>query len=302
MDRIAIRRPDDWHVHLREGLLMKQMARRTAEQFARATVMPNTLNPPIRTAADASVYRQQIMAATRGMDFTPIMAIKLYPTTAVALIEGARETGVQAAKLYPEGVTTHSEDGISLENILSMYQVFQAMERLGMLLLLHGEAPGHFCLDREVVFLNTLMQIAKDFPRLKIVLEHITTQEAVSAVLSLPNTVAATITLHHLELTLDDVIGDKIHPHNFCKPIAKRPSDRQALLEAAFSGNPKFFFGSDSAPHPIEAKECAEGCAGVFTAPVAMPRLVEIFERHGALSRLEDFVSRFGAEFYGFSF
>ena len=299
MDTITIRRPDDWHVHLREGELMPHMARLTAAQFARATVMPNTLHPPIRTAADALAYRQKIEAATRGMDFTPIMTTKLYPTTTVAMIKGAWETGVRAAKLYPEGVTTHSEDGISLENIFNMYQVFQAMERCGMLLLLHGEAPGHFCLDREVVFLNTPTQLVHDFPRLKIVLEHITTQEAVSAVLSLPYTVAATITLHHLELTLDDVVGDKIKPHNFCKPIAKRPEDRQAILGAALSGSPQFFFGSDSAPHPVGAKECAEGCAGVFTAPVVMPRLVEIFERHRALDRLEDFVAHLGADFYG---
>lgn len=299
MDTFITRKGDDFHAHLREEAMMRAMARLTAAQFARAVIMPNTLKPPIRTAGDAFNYRQQIVEATRRMDFAPIMTIKLYPNTTPEVIKGAFQTGVKAAKIYPEGVTTNSEDGVSLDNLEVLHPAFRAMEEVGILLLLHGEAPGHFCLDREVVFLNYLMQLVRDFPRLRIVLEHITTQEAVSAVLSLPDTVAATITLHHLELTLDDVIGDKLHPHNFCKPVAKRPPDRQALLDAALSGNPKFFFGSDTAPHKIGDKECADGCAGVFTAPVAMPRLVEIFEKNNSLRQLEGFVSLHGARHYG---
>ncbi|MBU6389666.1 dihydroorotase, partial [Patescibacteria group bacterium] len=202
-----------------------------------------------------------------------------------------------AGKLYPEGVTTNSEDGVN--DIPALYPVFERMAKEEFILCLHGERPGVFSLDRETAFLPVLEEIATRFPNLKIVLEHVTTEAAVELVKKLPDTVAATITVHHLYLTLDDVIGDKIRPHHFCKPVAKRPEDRAALLAAATSGNPKFFLGTDSAPHAVETKECEAGCAGVYTAPVAIPLLAEIFERQNALDQLEGFTSFFGAEWYG---
>ena len=298
MDTITIRMPDDFHVHFREGELLRRLAYLVAQQFGRAIAMPNTLNPPIRTVDDAIPYRDEILMHS-GNGFQPLMTLKLYPDTTPEVVRGAHAAGVVAVKYYPEGVTTNAEDGVSVGRLSELYPAFEAMQDIGMLLLLHGEMPGVFCLDREAAFLEVLRRLCSDFPGLKIVLDHITTAGAVEAVYTLPATVAATITLHHLELTLDDVIGDKIMPHNFCKPVVKRPQDREALCYAVTSGNPKFFFGSDSAPHPICAKECAEGCAGVFTAPVAMPRLMEFFETLGCLTKLDPFVSQFGAEFYG---
>lgn len=299
--KLVIRRPDDFHVHLREGSLLAPMVRLTSEQFARAIVMPN-LKKPVATAGDAADYKWRIHRAGLA-DFVPLMTIKLLPSTTPHMIYEARQVSqdwVNAVKLYPEGVTTNSADGIDLNrDWQSLDPVFRAMEEVDMPLLLHGEMPGVFCLDRELRFLPILDQLVRQYPRLKIVLEHITTKDAVQAVRNLPETVAATITVHHLILTLDHVIGDKMHPHNFCKPVAKTPADKDALVEAAISGNPKFFLGTDSAPHLIGAKECAEGCAGVFTAPVAMPLLATVFEMNHALDRLEDFTARFGAEFYG---
>jgi dihydroorotase len=292
--KISIRRPDDFHVHVRRGEMLLSVLPESARHFSRALIMPNT-DPPILRAHDVVRYRRDIQAVGTGIE--PLMTIKLVPgTTAKDVIE-ARQVGAIAGKLYPDGVTTGSEGGV--RDFRAMYPVFEAMERVGMVLCLHGEHPDAFCLDREVAFLAELDAIAGTFPRLKIVLEHVSTAAAVRAVERLPGNVAATVTVHHLYLTLDDVIGGLLRPHFFCKPVAKRPEDREALIRAATGGNPKFFLGTDSAPHSRGKKECDGGCSGVFTAPVAMSALAAKFEERDALEKLEDFTSRFGAEFYG---
>jgi dihydroorotase len=231
------------------------------------------------------------------------MTIKLTGATTPAMIEDAKAAGIIAIKLYPAGVTTNSADGVSVENIEELFPIFQIMQDQDIVLSIHGELPNKYVLLREELFLVKLAQIALSFPRLRIVLEHITTQAAATAVCKLPKNVAATITLHHMMITLDDVLCDKqgggefLNPHHYCKPIAKSPADRWALLEAAASGNPKFFFGSDTAPHLREKKESACGCAGVWS-PVLLPLLALVFEKHEMLNRLEPFISQFGAEFY----
>jgi dihydroorotase len=226
------------------------------------------------------------------------MTIKLLDRTTPQIVREAKLAGAVAGKLYPAGVTTNSDDGVRY--IQSLYDTFEVMQEVGMVLSLHGEAPEAFCLDREEAFLGILKDIAKTFPRLRIVLEHVTTNAAVETVQALPETVAATITAHHLVLTLDDVVGGKINPHNFCKPLAKRPADRSALIEAAFSYSPKFFFGTDSAPHIRETKECAAGCAGCFTAPLALELLAHVADEHGlSLEGIQGFTSEYGAQFYG---
>ena len=294
MSVLTLTTPDDFHVHFREDQMLRDVAKYTSARFARALVMPNT-KKPILTGHDAAIYRSEIVQIT-GVGFRPLMTIKLVNQTTPAVIDHAHGLGVVAGKLYPEGVTTNSEDGVrGLENL---WEVFAAMEEKKMVLCLHGESPGVFCMDREAAFLSDLSKISEAFPDLKIVLEHVTTRAAVHAVLELPN-VAATITAHHLLLTLDDVIGGLIDPHSFCKPIAKTPDDRKALIEAATSGSPKFFFGSDSAPHLRGLKECSGGCAGIFSAPCALEVLATIFEAENKIEYLNHFVSEFGARFYG---
>jgi dihydroorotase len=308
---LRIRRPDDFHVHLRQGEMLRDVLPATALVFGRALVMPNTL-PPVLTGDDARRYERVIREAALQIGatgFQPLMTIKIVASTTPETIADAKAKGVIAGKLYPAGVTTNAADGMRvfmdnthLGSTLSMDnhpQLFMAMEEADMVLCLHGEMPGEFCMDRERAFLGVVSKLAQGYPRLRIVLEHITTEAAVAEVKRLPNTVAATITPHHLILTLDDVVGDKLQPHHFCKPIAKTPYDRKALIQAALSGNPKFFLGTDSAPHARNQKECASGCAGVFCAPVAMEVLAEVFEDHGGLERLEAFTSEFGAKFYG---
>ena len=294
--KIAVKKGDDMHLHLRRGQILRSVIGFTSSQFKRAVIMPNT-GPPILTAKDAVAYRDEIMQYQVG-DFQPLMTIQVTDCTTPAMIEEAKEAGVVAGKVYPQGVTTNSQNGIA--NFKAIYPALREMQNQQMLLLLHGESPDPevFCLDREEVFLSTLANLAGDFPELKIVLEHITTEKAVLAVKKFEN-VAATITAHHLLLTLDDVIGNLISPHNFCKPIAKRPEDRWTLRQAAISGNPKFFYGGDSAPHAKEMKECSNGCAGIFNAPVALPLLAQIFAKYSGFSFLNDFISKFGADFYG---
>lgn len=293
---ITLKKPDDGHCHLRNGPMLAAVVRFTESQFARAVIMPNT-TPPILTAADANNYRRKIFDCCKTK-FGPVMTIQITDKTTPRMIAEAKSAGVIAGKVYPQGVTTNSKNGVT--NFDAIYPALTEMQGLEMLLLLHGEAPGPgiFCLDRELLFLGTLFRLTEDFPELKIVLEHITTKDAIDAIMLLPN-VAATITVHHLLLTLDDVVGGLISPHHFCKPIAKRPRDREALLEAAMSGNCKFFYGGDSAPHDKIRKECDHGCAGVFNAPVALPLLVELFEKHGRPNLLSNFVSGFFADFYG---
>lgn len=299
MTTLRIWQPDDFHVHLRQGELLDHVLAPTALIYGRALVMPN-LTPPILTGADALAYRHRIQdgaTALGATTFEPLMTIKLVGTTTPRTITEAKNAGVIAGKVYPEGVTTNSEDGV--KNMTSLWPAFAQMETEGMVLCLHGETPGVFCMDRESHFLDTLDELANVFPKLRIVLEHVTTEDAVMMVEELPDTVAATITVHHLLLTLDDVVGDKLRPHHFCKPIAKREQDRRRLVVAATSGSPKFFLGTDSAPHLRDTKECASGCAGIYTSPVAMEVLAELFEREGRLERLEAFTSAFGARFYG---
>jgi dihydroorotase len=294
-ETLTIRRPDDWHVHLRDGELLAAVGPDTARHFARALVMPN-LTPPVVTGADASAYRERILQATAESGFEPLMTIKVLPQTTAEVVREAKLAGVVAGKLYPQGVTTNSEDGWS--EIEALYPAFEAMQEEGLVLCLHGETPGVFSLDRESHFVQeTLGELSRSFPRLKIVLEHVTTRVGVEAVQRLEN-VAGTITVHHLLLTLDDVIGGALNPHHFCKPVAKRPEDRDALVQAALR-SPKFFLGTDSAPHLRERKECAAGCAGVYTAPVAVALSAEVFDGHGALEHLEAFTSERGAAFYG---
>lgn len=298
MTEIRIARPADFHLHLRDGQLLKALVPISARYFGIALVMPNT-EPPILTAEDVNRYRSAIEDATpTGIAFEPLMSVKLVETTTPETIAEAYVNGLAVAgKLYPRGVTTNSADGVG--DVVQLYRVFEAMERVGMVLCLHGELPNHFCMDRENAFLPTLKELARTFPTLRIVMEHVSTRSAVDAVLESRDGVAATITPQHLLLTLDDVVGNLLEPHHYCKPVPKRPEDRDALIEAATGAKPKFFLGTDSAPHLPPTKEGAHGAAGVFSAPVAIPILAEVFERAGRLDFLEAFCSKRGPAFYG---
>ena len=299
--RITTRKWDDFHAHLRQEELLRIAVPHTAAYFERALVMPN-IKPPVCDMLVAKRYRNEILDVAHRSgypDFEPLMTIKIVDGMNSGTVSLAHAFGMVAGKAYPVGATTNSEEGVSDFRHPRLRRVFEEMEAGGMVLSVHGEMPLAPSLEREARFLCELEWLATQFPKLKIVMEHITTRKAVEAVCSLPSTVAATITVHHLFLTLDDVIGGKLNPHHFCKPIAKTLDDRAAVQEAAISGNPKFFFGSDSAPHRRENKECGAGEAGIFTSPVAPSLLAEFFESRESLHRLESFVSRFGAEFYG---
>lgn len=297
MEEFRISKANDMHVHLRQGDMLANVLPHTELQCATALVMPNTV-PAILTAQDLNNYRKSILdLLPDDSGFTPLMTFKVAPSTTADQVRKLKAAGAVAGKLYPDGVTTNSQGGVT--DFKALYPLYGTMQDEGLVLCLHGEMPGEFCLDRESSFLVILRDIAREFPRLKIVLEHATTADAINCVLELPGNVAATLTVHHLYLTLDDVIGDKLNPHVFCKPIAKRPQDRDALVAAALSGNPKFFLGSDSAPHSVSDKECACGAAGVYTAPILLPALCELFEKHDKLDLLESFTSTFAAKFYG---
>lgn len=292
---------NDFHVHLRQGDLLKEVVPFSDRVCNYALVMPNT-DPPILTVDDVNGYRREIERVAKRM--LPLMTLKLTRQTDRTTILKAKER-VIAAKLYPEGVTTNSGDGIPLEDLNNensgIWEVFRVMQDEDIVLSIHGELPGAFCLKREALFLPIIEKILYNFPHLRVVLEHISTKEAANFVerqYYRKSCLAATITLHHLILTLDDVVGNTIKPHNFCKPIAKTEDDRKALLRKAISGMPCFFFGSDSAPHIKEKKESSCGCAGCFTAPVMLELLVKIFENQGALDKLPDFTNKFGREFY----
>lgn len=290
-DRITLDRPLDMHLHLRQGDMLKTVAPLSAASFSGAIVMPN-LVPPVRSLDALLAYREAILAAVEGHTFEPFMTLFFREYTPAEL-EAARPH-ITAIKLYPAGVTTNSEEGIG--DIFACRPTLAAMQDLGIPLLIHGETHG-FVLDREREFLATYDQLATDYPDLTIVMEHITTRDAVALLGRHPN-LQATVTLHHLLITLDDVAGGLLRPHLFCKPIANRPEDRDALLAAVLSGHPKICFGSDSAPHPIHAKECSGCAAGIFTAPHALPMLAELFERHGALDKLQGFVSTHARAIY----
>ena len=301
MDTITLTRPDDWHVHLRDGEAMNAVVAETARQFQRAIVMPN-LKPPVVTVADAQAYRARILSALPAdTEFNPLMTLYLTDRTEPSEIDNAKRSGfVHGVKYYPAGATTNSDSGVTA--IANVHPVLEAMQRVGLPLLIHGEVTASHVdmFDREQVFVETLLaQIVRDFPALKIVLEHVTTKEAAEFVRDASPNVAATITPQHLLYSRNALFVGGLRPHYYCLPILKRESHRQALVAAATSGSPKFFLGTDSAPHSKASKENACGCAGCYSAPAALELYAEAFEDAGALHRLEAFASFNGPDFYG---
>jgi len=299
--RLVIRRPDDWHVHLRDGDMLKAVAGHSARQFARAIVMPN-LAPPVTDAAGAEAYRLRILAALPpGSGFAPLMTCYLTDHADAAAIKRGFEAGTFAAcKLYPAHATTNAASGVT--DIRTLYPALETMQRIGMPLLVHGEVtdPEVDIFDREAVFIErVLAELLRDFPALKIVLEHITTEQAVAFVEGSGPNLAATITPHHLHINRNAMFAGGIRPHAYCLPVAKREEHRRAVRRAATSGSPKFFLGTDSAPHGVERKEAACGCAGIFNAPFALEAYATVFEEEDALDRLEAFASEHGPRFYG---
>ena len=286
--------PLDMHLHLRDGVMLENIAPLTAYSFSGAIIMPN-LVPPVTTKEDVIAYRERVMAAVPNDYFEPYMTL-FYQNYDRAFLNDVAEE-ITAIKLYPAGITTNSEGGVSSFDIEEMRPTLEAMSELDIPLCVHGETDG-FVLDREAEFMSIYELLAKNFPKLKIIMEHITTKEAV-AMLDKYENLYATITVHHLLLTLDDVIGGMMMPHHFCKPIAKRPEDLDALLSVALEAHPKVMFGSDSAPHPREKKEACGCAAGVFTAPIALQLLCEIFEQFDKLDNLQDFVSDNAQRIYG---
>jgi dihydroorotase len=297
---ITITRPDDWHVHVRDGSGLVDVVPHVARQFRRAIIMPNLL-PPITTVAQAVDYRERVLAAAPSdTDFEPLMTLYLTDTLPPAEIRAARAQGVVAAKLYPVGATTNSESGVT--NVERIVPTLEAMEEEGLLLLLHGEVVSSDVdiFDRETRFLDdVLTPLLRRHPGLRVVLEHISTQEAVEFVKEGPANLAATVTAHHLLYNRNDLLVGGIRPHHFCLPVVKRERHRRALLAAATGGDPRFFLGTDSAPHPRDRKETACGAAGCFTSHAAIELYAEAFEQAGALDRLEPFAAFHGADFYG---
>jgi dihydroorotase len=301
MDALTLTRPDDWHLHLRDGAAMAAVLPDTARRFARAIVMPN-LKPPVRTVAEAADYRARILAALpQGLAFEPLMTLYLTDNTTPAEIELARASGfVHAVKYYPAGATTNSDFGVSA--VEKAYPAIAAMEAEGLPLLVHGEStdPTVDVFDREAIFIDrVLTPLLARFPHLRLVLEHITTRQGIDFVRAQGQNVAGTLTAHHLLYNRNALFQGGIRPHFYCLPVLKREAHRQALVEAAISGSPKFFLGTDSAPHARDAKECACGCAGIYSAHAGIELYAEAFEAAGALDRLEPFASHFGPDFYG---
>ena len=301
---LTLTRPDDWHIHLRDGDALGVVVPHTAAQFARAVVMPN-LKPPVTTAALALAYKQRIVAAVpkdtnKSMPFEPLMTLYLTDNTPPDEIKRARDAGVVALKLYPAGVTTNSDAGVT--DLRKTYKTLEAMQREGLLLLVHGEvtSPEIDLFDREAVFIDQhLIPLRRDFPELKIVFEHITTKEAAQYVAQAGLHTAATITAHHLLYNRNALFLGGVRPHYYCLPVLKRETHRIALVQAAISDSKQFFLGTDSAPHPAHLKEHASGCAGCYTALSAIELYAEAFEGANALHRLEAFASFSGADFYG---
>lgn len=298
--RLLIRRPDDWHVHLRDGEMLRTVAHYTARQFARAIVMPN-LSPPVTSVEAAEAYRDRICAAVpEGVEFRPLMTCYLTDDSQAAEIVRGFEAGAWvAAKLYPAHATTNSQHGVT--DIANIYPALEAMQRIGMPLLVHGEVsdPDVDIFDREAVFIERIFTpLVHQFPALKIVFEHITTADAVDFVSSMGPQVAATITPQHLIINRNAIFAGGIRPHAYCLPVAKREAHRLAVRRAAVSASPKFFLGTDSAPHSVERKEAACGCAGIFNAPFAIEAYAKAFDEEGALDRLEAFASENGPRFY----
>ena len=301
MDRITITAPDDWHLHLRDGDVIKAVVAHTAAQFARAIIMPN-LKPPVVTTEIAEAYRRRIVSALPpASSFEPLMTLYLTDNTPASEIARAKTSGIVfAVKYYPAGATTNSDSGVT--GIEKCFDVLEAMSDAGMPLLIHGEVtdPEIDFFDRGKVFIEReLVMLVDRFPKLKIVMEHITTSHAIDFVRQAPANVGATITAHHLLLNRNAIFHGGIRPHHYCLPVLKREEHRQALLEAAISGNPKFFLGTDSAPHERSTKENDCGCAGIYTAHAALAFYAEVFDAAGALDTLEAFASLHGADFYG---
>ncbi|MCQ4305746.1 dihydroorotase [Stutzerimonas frequens] len=300
-DRLTLLRPDDWHIHLRDGAVLPHTVADVARQFARAIIMPN-LVPPVRTADEAEAYRQRILAARpAGSRFEPLMVLYLTDSTTPDDIRRAKASGfVHAVKLYPAGATTNSASGVTV--IDNVFDVLETMAEVGMPLLVHGEVTrGEIDIfDREKYFIDEqLSRVTAKFPTLRVVFEHITTRDAVQFVQAAGANVGATITAHHLLYNRNHMLVGGIRPHLFCLPVLKRNLHQEALLDAATSGNPKFFLGTDSAPHAQHAKEAACGCAGCYTAHAAIELYAEAFEQRQALDKLEPFASHFGPDFYG---
>jgi len=297
---LTLTRPDDWHLHVRDGDALIAVVPHTAAQFARAIIMPN-LRPPVTSAAQALAYKARIQAAVpQGVAFEPLTTLYLTDNLPADEIARAKDAGVVAVKLYPAGATTNSDAGVS--NLRNTYKTLEAMQRQGLPLLVHGEvtAPEIDLFDREAVFIDTqLIPLRRDFPELKIVFEHITTREAVHYVQVADRFLAATLTAHHLLFNRNAIFTGGIRPHYYCLPVLKREAHRQALLAAATSGSAKFFLGTDSAPHPVHLKEHASGCAGCYTAHAAMELYAQAFDSVGKLDQLEAFASFNGADFYG---
>lgn len=298
--KMTLTRPDDWHIHLRDGAALSRTVGDAAQQFARAIVMPN-LVPPVMNTEQALAYQARIKAARPAANtFEPLMVLYLTDSTNPAEIAKAKAAGVTAIKLYPAGATTNSASGVT--DLTKVYPVLEAMQKAGMPFLLHGEVTDSSIdiFDREKVFLDrTFSNLVKNFPELKMVLEHITTADSAEFVAAAPANVAATITAHHLLYNRNHMLAGGIRPHYYCLPILKRNTHQAALIKAATSGSPKFFLGTDSAPHAKDKKEAACGCAGSYTAYAAIELYAEAFEDAGALDKLEGFASHFGADFYG---
>lgn len=300
INTLTLVRPDDWHLHVRDGDALATVVPHTAAQFGRAIIMPN-LRPPVVTTALALAYKARILEVVPyGTVFEPLMTLYLTDNLPADEIARAKDAGIQAVKLYPAGATTNSDAGVT--NLRETYKTLDAMQREGLPLLVHGEvtSPDIDLFDREAVFIDTqLIPLRRDFPELKIVFEHITTREAVQYVQSADKFIAATITAHHLLFNRNAIFKGGIRPHFYCLPVLKREAHRQSLLAAVASGNPKFFLGTDSAPHPVHLKEHASGCAGCYTAYSAMELYATAFDSVGALDKLEAFASFNGADFYG---
>ena len=300
LNTLTITQPDDWHLHVRDGQALHTVVPHTAGQFGRAIIMPN-LRPPVTTTEQALAYKARIQAAVpQGVAFEPLMTLYLTDNLDPAEIAKAKAAGIVAAKLYPAGATTNSDAGVT--DLKKISAVLQAMEREGMLLLVHGEVthPDIDVFDCEAVFIDTQLEgLRRDFPGLKVVFEHITTREAAQYVLEAGDNLAATLTAHHLMFNRNALFMGGMRPHYYCLPVLKRETHRQALVAAATSGNTRFFLGTDSAPHPAHLKEHASGCAGCYTAPAAMALYAQVFDEAGALHRLEAFASHNGPAFYG---
>jgi len=300
MDTLTLTRPDDWHVHLRDDDMLAAVLPDTARRFGRAIVMPN-LKPPVRTVAEAAAYRERVLAALpAGIDFEPLMTLYLTDNTSPEEIFKAKDSGfVHAVKYYPAGATTNSDSGVT--DIRRVEVALEAMQEAGLPLLLHGEVtdPDVDLFDREAVFIERILApLLQRQPELRVVLEHITTRQAAEFVAAAPANVGATITAHHLLYNRNAMFQGGIRPHYYCLPVLKRETHREALVAAATSGNPKFFLGTDSAPHATQAKESSCGCAGIYTAHAAIELYAEAFELAGALTKLEGFASHFGPDFY----